>query len=54
VLGAATAERMLAALDRAELVTVPGVGHTPTLSEPEATSAIDRLFDRISTEPAAD
>ena len=53
VLGAATAARMVAALDRAELVTVPGVGHTPTLSEPEAVSAIDRLFDRLATEPAA-
>ena len=52
VLGAKTAERMVAALDRAELVTVPGVGHTPTLSEPEAASAIDRLLDRLSTEPA--
>ncbi|MEG3150162.1 alpha/beta hydrolase [Sphingomonas sp. ZT3P38] len=52
VLGAKTAERMVAALDRAELVTVPGVGHTPTLSEPEAASAIDRLLDRLSAEPA--
>ena len=52
VLGAATAERMVAALDRAELVTVPGVGHTPTLGEPEAASAIDRLLDRLATEPA--
>ncbi|CAN5758949.1 alpha/beta hydrolase [soil metagenome] len=52
VLGAKTAERMVAALDRAELVTVPGVGHTPTLSEPEAASAIDRLLERLSTEPA--
>src|SRR4051812_15764656 len=31
VLGAATANRMVKALDRAELVTIPGVGHTPTL-----------------------
>jgi pimeloyl-ACP methyl ester carboxylesterase len=52
VLGAATAERMVAALDRAELVTVPGVGHTPTLGEPEAASGIDRLLDRLATEPA--
>jgi pimeloyl-ACP methyl ester carboxylesterase len=52
VLGAKTAERMVAALDLAELVTVPGVGHTPTLSEPEAASAIDRLLERLSTEPA--
>ena len=51
VLGAATAERMLAALDHAELVTIPNVGHTPTLEEPEAASAIDRLLDRVPTEP---
>ncbi|MDB5702965.1 MAG: alpha/beta hydrolase [Sphingomonas bacterium] len=52
VLGAATAERMLAALDHAELVTIPNVGHTPTLEEPEAASAIDHLLDRVPTEPA--
>ena len=51
VLGAATANRMVKALDHAELVTVPGVGHTPMLGEPEATSAIDRLLARIVTEP---
>jgi pimeloyl-ACP methyl ester carboxylesterase len=51
VLGAATASRMVKALDRAELVTVPGVGHTPTLGEPEAAGAIDRLLARIVTEP---
>jgi len=50
VLGARTAERMAAALDKAELVTVDGVGHTPTLDEPEATAAIDRLLARISGE----
>jgi pimeloyl-ACP methyl ester carboxylesterase len=52
VLGAATAERMLAALDHAELVTIPNVGHTPTLEEPDAARAIDRLLDRVPTEPA--
>jgi len=51
VLGAATAERMLKLLDRAELVTIPGVGHTPTLDEPDAVGAIDRLLARIVTEP---
>jgi pimeloyl-ACP methyl ester carboxylesterase len=52
VLGARTAERMAAALDNAELVTVDGVGHTPTLDEPEAAAAIDRLLDRTMREPA--
>ena len=53
VLGATTADRMVKALDQAELVTIPGVGHTPTLGEPEAASAIDRLLTRIATEPVA-
>ena len=52
VLGAATADRMLKRLDKAELVTVPRVGHTPTLEEPDAVAAIDRLLARIVTEPA--
>ena len=47
VLSARTAERMAATLDDAELVTVDGVGHTPTLGEPEAAAAIDRLLGRI-------
>ncbi|HWU72192.1 MAG TPA: alpha/beta hydrolase, partial [Sphingomonas sp.] len=50
-LSAATAEKMAARLDRAELVTVPDVGHTPTLTEPEAVAAIDRLLDRVAKEP---
>ena len=52
VLGAATADRMLKVLDKAELVTIPGVGHTPTLEEPDAVAAVDRLLARIVTEPA--
>jgi pimeloyl-ACP methyl ester carboxylesterase len=51
VLGAATADRMLKMLDRAELMTIPGVGHTPTLQEPDAVSGVDRLLARIVTEP---
>ncbi|WEK01736.1 MAG: alpha/beta hydrolase [Candidatus Sphingomonas phytovorans] len=51
VLGARTAERMAAALEDAELVTVTGVGHTPALDEPEAVAAIDRLLGRIPREP---
>lgn len=51
VLSVATAEKMAKRLDRAELVTVLDVGHTPTLTEPEAAAAIDRLLDRIAKEP---
>jgi pimeloyl-ACP methyl ester carboxylesterase len=53
VLGAATADRMLMALDNADLVTVPDVGHTPTLDEPDAVVAIDRLLKRVVAEPVA-
>ena len=47
VLGAKTAAGMLARLPDAELVTVEGVGHTPTLGEPEVQAAIDRLLERV-------
>ena len=47
---AATAERMLAALPKSELVTVAGIGHAPVLDEPEATAAIDRLLARVQAE----
>lgn len=53
ILSAATADRMVLALDDAELVTIPDVGHTPTLGEPEAAIAIDRLLARVSMEQAA-
>jgi len=46
ILSAATAQRMVAALPGAELVTVPRVGHAPTLAEPELRGAIDRLLQR--------
>lgn len=45
------AQRMLATLDHAELASVPDVGHAPTLTEPEAVDAVDRLLARI-VEPA--
>lgn len=54
ILTAATAERMAASLPAAELVTVPGVGHAPTLEEPAIQGAIDRLLQRADarvTEP---
>ncbi|GGB32562.1 alpha/beta hydrolase [Sphingomonas metalli] len=47
LLGEKTAQRMMAALPEAELVTVPRVGHAPTLAEPEAEAAVGRLLDRI-------
>jgi pimeloyl-ACP methyl ester carboxylesterase len=53
VLSAATAARMVAQLDHAELVTVANVGHAPTLSEPEAVAGVDRLLDQVAKEPAA-
>lgn len=44
----ATAQRMKREIgDQAELVTVARVGHTPTLDEPEAIAAIDRLLERV-------
>ena len=44
----ATAERMQREIgEQAELVTVPRVGHAPTLDEPEAVSAIDRFLGRV-------
>ena len=47
VLGRATAERMATALPSAELVSVPGVGHAPTLAEPEVAAAMERLLARV-------
>lgn len=46
ILSSTTAERMLAALPQAELVTLPGVGHAPTLDEPVVQGALDRLLTR--------
>lgn len=48
VLSAKTAQKMVKRLDDAELVTVPDVGHTPMLTEPEAVAAIDRLLARVT------
>jgi pimeloyl-ACP methyl ester carboxylesterase len=42
------AKRMAATLgEDAELIEVPQVGHTPTLEEPEAIAAMDRLLARV-------
>ena len=42
-----TAARMLREAPGAELVTVPRVGHAPTLDEPEAVAGIERLLERV-------
>jgi pimeloyl-ACP methyl ester carboxylesterase len=47
ILSAAVANRMVETLSPSELVTVPHVGHTPLLTEPEALAGIGRLLDRV-------
>ncbi len=42
-----TAQAMQARLPTMDMVTVPGVGHAPTLEEPVAVEAIDRLLARV-------
>lgn len=41
------AQRMLEILDQGELITVPRVGHAPTLEEPASLDAINQLLHRI-------
>ncbi|WBH17066.1 alpha/beta fold hydrolase [Sphingomonas radiodurans] len=53
ILTAPVAERMIAALPDAELLTLPDIGHAPTLAEPEVDAAIDRLLARAEREPQA-
>jgi pimeloyl-ACP methyl ester carboxylesterase len=48
ILSAETAAKMLARLPGAKLVTVPGVGHAPTLDEPEVAAAIERLLGKVT------
>ncbi|TKD50468.1 alpha/beta fold hydrolase [Sphingomonas baiyangensis] len=48
ILSPRTAERMQAELPGAELVVVPATGHAPTLDEPKAAAAIDRLLARVA------
>jgi pimeloyl-ACP methyl ester carboxylesterase len=47
VLAEATLARMAKALPQAEVVTLPRVGHAPTLDEPEVVAAIARLLAKI-------
>jgi esterase len=44
VLSEAQARRMTTALPKGELVAIPGIGHAPTLVEPEALTALERLL----------
>jgi pimeloyl-ACP methyl ester carboxylesterase len=46
ILAPEVAARMLAEVPDAEMVTIPRAGHAPTLDEPEAVAAIERLLDR--------
>ncbi len=48
ILSAETLERMIATNPRTEALTVRGVGHAPTLDEPEVAAAIDVLLARIA------
>jgi pimeloyl-ACP methyl ester carboxylesterase len=43
----AAAARMATEIENVEVVTVPGVGHAPDLSEPESVVAIDQLLERV-------
>lgn len=48
ILSAKTADAMALRLGgRAEVVTVPAVGHAPTLDEPTSIRAISRLLDKV-------
>lgn len=53
MLPAAVAERMVELLPQAELITLPGIGHAPTLGEPGVQGAIDRWLARAEVEPAS-
>lgn len=48
VLSEQTLARMQAALPQAEVLTLPQVGHAPTLDEPAAVAAIDRLLAKVT------
>lgn len=48
ILAADTLAAMSARLPEAEAVTVPHVGHAPTLNEPDAVAAIERLLARVA------
>ena len=47
VLEAGTASEMVRRVPAMEMVTLPRIGHAPTLEEPEAVAAIDRLLQTV-------
>ncbi|MYL96344.1 alpha/beta fold hydrolase [Novosphingobium sp. FGD1] len=47
LLSADTLEEMVRRLPSAEALTLPGVGHAPTLDEPQSVAAIERLLARV-------
>ena len=49
VLSGAQAARMVGALPRGELVTVPGVAHAPTLVEPVVQAALEHFLGALET-----
>lgn len=49
VLSEAQAKRMVEALPRGELVTVPGVAHAPTLVEPVVLTALEHFLGAVET-----
>ena len=53
LLSEATVARMQAENPALEAVTVPHVGHAPTLDEPESCAAIDRLLARVKVDAGA-
>ena len=50
LLSAVTADEMARRLPMLQRVTLPRIGHAPTLDEPECRVAIDRLLARVLTE----
>ncbi|WP_159714660.1 alpha/beta fold hydrolase [Sphingomonas sp. AX6] len=48
ILNANGAQAMIERAPQAELVTIPRIGHAPTLEEPEAVAAIDRLLAKVA------
>jgi len=47
------AERMASMIADVELVTVPNVGHAPSLDEAESLAAMEHLLDRVLARPIA-
>ncbi len=48
LLSAETAAAMQAKMPSLDITVVPRVGHAPTLEEPEAVAAVDRLLARVA------